>query len=275
MLSIGGPTTEPYLSESLPDSQETTHLYEHILHQHLGGYLAHYDMNEEADASAALAPSPTLPRVGQVSCSAAVVYSQDDPTPWAPATPVLSGFAQSSGLVQAYYVPLMTATPPFLNPDGLNVLFSAYGNGQVLAGGGGYKFAARLWYPDVPVLYIINAGYAPLADSPPPIIYPFTIPWTLVTGGAIIPMTAYAFATASLPDGSTDFSALATAFVDPILELDQATFDAEYAPLAYNLSDYFQIGISPNATAVPEPSALLLLGSGLIGLVGLWRKLKK
>lgn len=64
------------------------------------------------------------------------------------------------------------------------------------------------------------------------------------------------------------------AVADPTLTFNQAAFDAEMAGLGlstYSVSEYYSFAYSPNLTSVstPEPSSLMLLGIGLLGLVGL------
>jgi len=62
------------------------------------------------------------------------------------------------------------------------------------------------------------------------------------------------------------------------LDASRITFDAEN--IYVNWNDLFFapstiVSLDINSQTVPEPSAMLLLGSGLIGLVGLRRRLKK
>lgn len=66
--------------------------------------------------------------------------------------------------------------------------------------------------------------------------------------------------------------AFAMAVVDPVFAFDQQAFDEEMGPNTYNLSDYYTFNFSPNMTSVPEPSTMLLLGTGLLCLAGLGRK---
>jgi PEP-CTERM motif len=68
--------------------------------------------------------------------------------------------------------------------------------------------------------------------------------------------------------------AAASATVDPLFEFDQSAFDALMGPATYPLSDYYKFVFSPNIpiAAVPEPSTMLLTGSGLIALAGYGRK---
>jgi PEP-CTERM motif len=67
------------------------------------------------------------------------------------------------------------------------------------------------------------------------------------------------------------------AVADPTLTFNQAAFDAEMAAAGlptYSLSQYYGFAYSPNLTSVstPEPSSLMLLGIGLLGLAGLTLK---
>lgn len=63
--------------------------------------------------------------------------------------------------------------------------------------------------------------------------------------------------------------AAATATIDPTIVFDQAAFDQRYGAEAFNISDYYQIRVSPNlfVASVPEPSSLVALASGLLGML--------
>jgi len=66
--------------------------------------------------------------------------------------------------------------------------------------------------------------------------------------------------------------------VDPTFMFDQAAFDLLYGVNSFDLNEYFAFNFSPNLDVqqpVPEPSTILLLGSGLAGLVGYGRRRMK
>jgi len=74
-------------------------------------------------------------------------------------------------------------------------------------------------------------------------------------------------------DTTTTVASECQAVADPSLKFNQAAFNAEMAAAGlptYSLSQYYGFGYSPNLA--PEPSTLVLLGSGLLGIAGLARK---
>jgi hypothetical protein len=78
------------------------------------------------------------------------------------------------------------------------------------------------------------------------------------------------------PPGAPDAAySDAYAWVDPVFGFDQAAFNALYGINSFVLSDYYQFNYSPNMSTVPIPGAVWLLGTGLIGLIGLRRKFKE
>ena len=66
-------------------------------------------------------------------------------------------------------------------------------------------------------------------------------------------------------------SSTVTAWVDPVIGLDQAAFDRLYGSDAFQLSNYYSIELSPNLFegSVPEPSSWVMLAFGLcaVGLL--------
>jgi hypothetical protein len=61
------------------------------------------------------------------------------------------------------------------------------------------------------------------------------------------------------------------ALSDPVFEFDQAAFDAEMGGNTFPLADYYSFGFSPNLTAAPEPSSLILFGTWMLCFAGVIR----
>lgn len=85
--------------------------------------------------------------------------------------------------------------------------------------------------------------------------------------------TAYEIPHTSVPDGSTSGSALYWGVIDTDNPFISITFDNTYGVGDWFGFDDFSIGsIEQVQPTIPEPGTLLLLGSGLIGLLALGRK---
>lgn len=243
-----------------------------------GAYTGEYasGMAVGAALSSAQALGPTAPgtiTLGKVTVSVSGAASGSTGYAWAAANADL----------RLYFAPALRGTAPF-SPPSIPIDVTVAGSGEALGVaytryyGSSMVFAAL---PGPPLLMLDQ--WSSFGTYPPAFSDTSTIQ---VSAGTIyyIDLHAGAYGCTGNGAGYAGPGPLAygsfrvSATVDPTLAFDQAAFDLEAASLgmtSFTLSDYYSFDVSPNVTSIPVPGTILLMGSGLLGLVGFgWHRRK-
>lgn len=194
-------------------------------------------------------------------------------------TQVFPGSAQSGNAgadaqaILEYYMGIVVGKPPPI-PQGSYIPIKL--EGQY----GGYGFGLNSWGVNIRLtdwdtlnwlldkyLPETNTGWPPYDPNNPQMpIANYTLE-TLIPDSAVyqIHIEAWCQATASIKLANV---AGCGAYVDPIISFDQEAFDELMGENTFNLEEYYHLEFSP----VPVPPAIWLIGSGLIGLIGIARR---
>jgi hypothetical protein len=133
------------------------------------------------------------------------------------------------------------ATPP-TNVDSVPVVMTDSGDTSVDGSGGA---TASVEFP----------------SSGPEYNVPVVEQLSLTPGDAIAGSIDAFCWTDTYPSGSGECQAL----VDPVFQLDQATFDTQMGGNTFPLASYYDLELSPDV-GVPEPASVALIGAGMLGL---------
>jgi len=211
---------------------------------------------------------PKVPVVGSVSGDAQVNVSGSG----------AQAVASASGTLKFFFNIEKTGNGPF-DPIQLPIYFWAAGQGEVVEGYG--EFGAAAWVAGVSGVdwnnFKIGWSGGPKSDS-----FSQGVSFYLPPNDPSTPYLVYVIGNVYASNFSylinTSASSQAAVSVDPIIRLDQETFDNIYGKNSFRLSDYYRLEFSPNlpvSTAVPEPSLMVLLGISVLSLAGLKRLWKE
>lgn len=187
--------------------------------------------------------------------------------------------AVTSGTVSFAWRLALASDAPFVPPS-IPVRFTAWGEGHL--SGEGYEFGGRvraevgLQWPGFPASqFSFDSGehynFGAIDRSLGGTTVLAVTPGQTVAGWVV--SSCQVSAVGYVIDGSvvqplrSDVGCTVSA--DPLLMLDQATFDATYGAASFPLAEHYRLDYSPNVPVVPEPAAAWLWLMGLASLAGL------